>query len=230
MHRMGQETASAAMNILIVEDEAVLGDMLQSKLSQEGYQARWACSISEAWALLDVFEPDLIALDVMLPEGENAGFDFAKALRQSEISLPILFLSARDSTQDRIEGLDLGGDDYLTKPYSLDEFMARVRALLRRESKQKQAQIQRGSLSVDLQKRQVTWQGSSLDLSKREFALLELFVLHPERVFNPEEVLERIFPETNTDRRLIRVYIHYLRQKIAKDIIKTTTGGYRLGV
>ncbi len=218
------------MNVLIVEDEAILGEMLLAKLSAEGYEARWADSLEEAWVQLDLFEPDLIALDIMLPEGEDAGFEFASALREVNITTPILFLSARDTTEDRITGLDLGGDDYLVKPYSLDEFMARVRALLRRESKVKQSRLERSFLMIDFHKRQVSWQGKGIDLSKREFALLELFALHPERIFNPEEILERIFPDTDTDRRLIRVYIHYLRQKIAKEVIKTATGGYRLGV
>ncbi|MEZ4631829.1 MAG: response regulator transcription factor [Deinococcales bacterium] len=218
------------MNILVVEDEAILAQMLRAKLEHEGYNVRWADCIEKAWDQLAQVEPDLIALDVMLPEGEDAGFDFAKRLRLSEVNIPILFLSARDSTEDRIQGLDLGGDDYLVKPYNLDEFMARVRALLRRESQVKSSLIQRGLLELDLQKRQVSWDKTPISLSKREFALLELFALNPDRIYDPDELLERIFPETETDRRLIRVYIHYLRQKLAKNIILTATGGYRLGL
>lgn len=218
------------MNILVVEDEKILAETLLALLASEGYQARWADCLEAAWQELANNEPDLIALDIMLPEGENAGFEFAKALRDMDSTIPILFLTARDTVEDRVTGLDLGGDDYLVKPYSLDEFMARVRALLRRESKTKKVNLQRGDLEVNLRERKVVWKEKEITLSKREFAMLELFVLQPERIYTAEDLLERIFPGVDTSTRVVRVYIHYLRQKIAKEIITTATGGYRLGV
>ncbi len=218
------------MNILIVEDEKILAETLLALLKSEGYQAVWADCLEAAWQELAENEPDLIALDIMLPEGENAGFEFAKALRDMETTIPILFLTARDTVEDRVAGLDLGGDDYLVKPYSLDEFMARTRALLRRESKIKKANLQRGDLEVNLRERKVCWKEKEIVLSKREFAMLELFVLQPERIYTAEELLERIFPGVDTGTRVVRVYVHYIRQKIAKEIIATATGGYRLGV
>lgn len=217
------------MTILIVEDEPVLAQVLQKALAREGYRPVWAASVEAAWEFLVEVEPSLIALDVMLPEGEDAGFGFARELRETGSAVPILFISARDTTQDRVTGLDLGGDDYLVKPYSLDEFMARVRALLRREAQTKQAVFERGPLRVDFRRRCTYWRGREVALSEREFALLELFALNPERVYSSQELLERIFPGADSGTRVIRVYVYYLRQKLAPEAIQTAPGGYRLG-
>ncbi len=217
------------MTILIVEDEAVLAQVLLKTLAHEGYRPLWAPSLERAWELLIEEEPNLIALDVMLPEGEDAGFEFAAALREAGNTIPILFVSARDTTQDRVAGLDLGGDDYLVKPYSLDEFLARLRALLRREAQTKQAVFERGSLKVDFRKRYAAWQGSEVALSEREFALLELFALNPDRIYTSNELLEKIFPGADSGTRVIRVYVYYLRKKLAPEAILTASGGYRLG-
>ena len=218
------------MTILIVEDEPVLAQVLLKTLAHEGYRPLWASSVARAWELMIETEPDLIALDVMLPEGEDGGFEFARALRETGNTIPILFVSARDTTQDRVAGLDLGGDDYLVKPYSLDEFLARLRALLRRESQTKQAVFERGPLRVDFRKRRVAWRGHEVALSEREFALLELFALNPERIYSSNELLEKIFPDADSGTRVIRVYVYYLRQKLAAEVIQTVSGGYRLGV
>ncbi len=215
--------------VLIVEDEKVLAQGLLGLLNQEGYNAMWADSIEVAWEILDDFEPDIIVLDVILPEGEDAGFEFAHALREVGVVTPILFVTARDSIEDRVEGLDLGGDDYLVKPYSLDEFMARVRALLRREVQTKQANFKRGPLEVDLRKRKVVWQNQEVKLSEREFAVLEQFTLYPDKIFLPHELLEHLFPNAEGT-RIVRVYIHHLRHKLGAEIITTISGGYRLGV
>ena len=218
------------MTILIVEDEKLLAQVLLKTLAHEGYRAAWADSVEAAWSLLVEAEPDLIALDIMLPEGEDAGYAFARDLRASGVTIPILFMSARDTIEDRVTGLDLGGDDYLVKPYSLEEFMARVRALLRREAQTKQALLQRGPLEVDFRKRRTCWQGEEISLSDREFALLEQFALNPDRIYSPDELLEKIFPGADSGTRVIRVYVHYLRQKLNPGVITTASGGYRLGV
>jgi DNA-binding response OmpR family regulator len=218
------------MTVLIVEDEAILGQTLKKLLEHEGYQARWADSLTSAWACLLDMEIDLIALDIMLPEGEDAGLKFADELRSSGDTTPILFLSARDTVEDRVAGLDLGGDDYLVKPYSLDEFMARVRALLRREAQTKQSVLRRGPLELDFRKRSVRWENKEVVLSEREFALLEHFARNPERIYTAEELLDKLFPEADSGRRVIRVYVHYLRQKLGEAVIATASGGYRLGV
>ncbi|MGL4608711.1 MAG: response regulator transcription factor [Trueperaceae bacterium] len=218
------------MTILVIEDEAILGQTLKSLLEYEGYQAHWVDSLQGAWECLVTLQPDLIALDIMLPEGENAGFDFAEALRSSGDTTPILFVSARDTVEDRITGLDLGGDDYLVKPYSLGEFTARVRALLRREAQTKQSVLRRGPLELDFRKRNVKWDSKDISLSEREFALLEHFARNPERIYTAEELLDKHFPEADSGKRVIRVYVHYLRQKLGEAVITTASGGYRLGV
>jgi two-component system, OmpR family, response regulator QseB len=218
------------VNILIVEDEAILGETLKALLQRNNYSATHADSYESAWDAFINLEPDLVALDVMLPEGEDAGFEFARELRESGYTGPILFLTARDTIEDRVQGLDLGGDDYLIKPFSLDEFMARVRALLRRETTTKQAMFKRGDLELDFRQRRVLWRSQEVTLSEREFALLELFALNPDKVYTSDELLERIFPNADSGTKVIRVYIHYLRQKIAEQVIVTASGGYRLGV
>ena len=218
------------MTVLIVEDEGLLAQVLLKTLAHEGYRAVWADSVGAAWDLLAEVEPDLIALDIMLPEGENAGYDFARDLRVGGVNVPILFVSARDTVEDRVTGLDLGGDDYLVKPYSLDEFMARTRALLRREAQTKQTVFQRGPLEVDFKMRRTLWESSEVNLSDREFSLLEQFALNPDRVYTPDELLDKIFPGADSGTRVVRVYVHYLRQKLGPEVVTTASGGYRLGV
>ncbi|RIH84603.1 Transcriptional regulatory protein CusR [Meiothermus luteus] len=218
------------MRILLVEDELDLGQALTALLRQERYEVGWATCLEEAYRLLAEAEPDLLVLDVMLPEGENAGFELARKLRESGFLNPILFLTARDALDDRVEGLDLGGDDYLTKPFDIPEFLARVRALLRRESQVKRGKFERGPLRVDFISRRVYWNGQEVALSKQEFALLEAFALHPEKVFTLEELLLRFFPEAASGVYAVRMGVARLRSKLGPDIVVTVPGGYRLGV
>ncbi|MEM7734238.1 MAG: response regulator transcription factor [Deinococcota bacterium] len=217
------------MFVLVVEDEVTLGDGLGRSLRASGYDVAWAQSLTEARTLLPQRDPDLITLDVMLPEGEHAGFTLAQEIREVS-AVPILFLTARDAVEDRIHGLDLGGDDYLVKPFSLDEYLARVRALLRRDAQVKKAKLVCGPLELDLARRSAHWQGDLLQLSEREFALLELFAMNPERLYAPAELLDKLFPNADSGLKVIRVYVHYLRQKLSKDAIVTVQGGYRLGL
>ena len=218
------------MRILVVEDEDGLRKPLAAMLRRQGYEVREAASLDEAWDAFVEAEPDLVSLDVMLPEGEDAGFRFAEELRAAGYAGPILFVTARDAVEDRVEGLDLGGDDYLVKPFSLEEYAARVRALLRRGSPVRKSRFERGPLSVDLAARKVFWQGREVALTGKEFALLELFVLNPDRVFSAEELLDRLFPGSDSGLRIVRVYIHRLRHKLGPEVIATVPGGYRLGV
>ncbi|MER3442635.1 MAG: DNA-binding response regulator [Meiothermus sp.] len=218
------------MRILLVEDEEGLAQPLLALLRRERYATTWVSSVEAAYAVLADAEPDLLILDVMLPEGEDAGFELAQGLRQGGYKGSILFLTARDTIEDRVHGLDLGGDDYLVKPFSLTELLARVRALLRRSAHSKQAYIARGPLRVDQSGRRVFWQQQICELSEKEFALLELLALHPEKTFAVEELLERFFPQSESGHRILRVYVHRLREKLAPEAIVTVPGGYRLGV
>lgn len=161
------------MRILLVEDEAGLAGPLVALLRRERYEVEWADNTSQAQTLVDEHEPDLIALDVMLPEGDDAGFRFARQLREGGFNGAILFLTARDTVEDRVLGLDLGGDDYLVKPFSLEEFLARVRALLRRGGTTRQTIFERGPLRVEFASRKVYWNQRLVSLSDKEFALLE---------------------------------------------------------
>lgn len=218
------------MRILLVDDEEDLARALAALLRAERYEVRWAGSIDDAYEALADGEPDLVILDVMFPEGEAAGFALARDLRDARVDIPVLFLTARDALEDRVEGLDLGGDDYLTKPFATEELLARVRALLRRDGTQRTALLARGPLEIDFRARVVRWAGGPVALSDREFALLETFALHPERAYAVEELAERHFPNAASGPYVVRTYVFRLRRKLGPEAIRTLPGGYRLGV
>mgnify|MGYP002779242946 CR=1 FL=1 len=218
------------MNILVVEDERDIAEPVVQLLRAQRYEVTWAASLERAYEAFGERDYDLAVLDVMLPEGEDAGFSLAEGLRGVGFCGSILFLTARDSVEDRIRGLDLGGDDYLIKPFSLKELLARVRALLRRESPTKSAAFRRGELEVGFAKRQVLWGGREVRLSEREFAMLELFALNPHKVFAVDELLDRFFPDAASGQRVVRVYVRQLRHKLRDDVIATVPGGYTLGL
>ena len=218
------------MNILLLEDERDIAEPVTQLLRAQRYEVVWVASLEDAYDALAEREFDLAILDVMLPEGESAGFELAAGLREVGFAGSILFLTARDSVEDRIRGLDLGGDDYLIKPFSLKELLARVRALLRRESQTRTATFSRGQLEVDFTRRKVFWCAQEVRLSEREFALLELFSLYPDKVFTASDLLERFFPDATSGNRVVRVYINQLRQKLADEVFETVPGGYMLGL
>ncbi|GIW24355.1 response regulator transcription factor [Meiothermus sp.] len=218
------------MRILLVEDETDLARLLTKLLNRERHQVEWARSQLEAYAKLEALEPDLVILDVMLPEGDAAGFSFAEQLRQGGYSGAILFLTARDALEDRVTGLDLGGDDYLIKPFELEELLARVRALLRRGTPTRSNFLDRGSLRVDFTNRKVLWDNREVDLTPKEFALIELLALYPERVYTVDELLTQLFPNAASGHHILRMYVKRLREKMQPEVIKTIPGGYRLGL
>lgn len=213
-----------------MEDETDLARALLALLAQERYQPEWADCVEQAYAKLAEAEPDLLVLDAMLPEGEDAGFELAQDLRHSGCQKPILFLTARDTLEDRVQGLDLGADDYLTKPFDVPEFMARVRALLRREGQTKQSALERGPLRLDFVARRVFLAGREVVLTEKEFVLLEVLALSPDRVFTVNELLDRVFPEASSGHHALRMYVSRLREKLAPEAIVTVPGGYRLGL
>jgi len=143
------------MRVLLLEDEEDLRQALLALLKGQGLEAVGAASLAEAREALVEAEPDLLVLDVILPEGEDAGFRFAEELRELGLEIPILFLTARDAVEDRVRGLDAGGDDYLVKPFAVEEFLARVRSLARRQAQRKRTRFQIGDLEVDLARRVV---------------------------------------------------------------------------
>ena len=218
------------MNILLLEDETDIAEPVVEALEDDRYDVVWVRDATQALAAVAEREFDLLLVDVTLPEGAYAGFEFVRHVRDAGYAGPLMFVSARDAVSDRIRGLDLGGDDYLVKPYSLDEMLARVRALVRRTAQSKRSVIDQAALHVDLTARTVAWSGRPVALTDREFAILELFALHPERVFTVDELLDRFFPDAASGHRVVRVYVSQLRQKIDPDVIRTMAGGYRLGL
>jgi len=217
------------MRVLLLEDQADIAEPLVDSLRHDRYEVSWVTSRDDALQAFSTSTFDLAVIDVMLPSGDDAGFDLAHELREVGFGGQILFISARDTEADTVRGLDLGGDDYLIKPFGLQEFMARVRALLRRSAQTKRSVLERSPLRVDLESRRVAWDGEQIEVSEREFAILELFALYPERVFSVDELLERFFPDASSGAGVVRVYVSQLRHKIANGIIRTVSGGYRLG-
>lgn len=218
------------MKILLLEDHADIGNALAEALRHERYQVEWVTSEAAAARAAAEQRFDLAVLDVMIGAREDAGFELASQLRDAGFEGQVLFVSARDAEVDRVRGLDLGGDDYLVKPFGLAEFLARVRALLRRRAQTRRSVLERPPLHVDLTNRRVTWEDREVTLSRREFEMLELFAHYPDRVFTAEELQERLFPEAGSGPRVVRVYVSQLRQKLAGSVIETVPGGYRLGL
>lgn len=213
--------------MLLVEDDPSLGQTLLESLAVQGFRLRLVTSAEAAWEALWQDAVDLIVLDVMLPEGEEAGFELARGLREAGFHQPILFLTARESLPDRVQGLEVG-DDYLAKPFALAELIARLRALARR-GEVRPTVVKAGPLEVALEKCEVRYQGQMIRLTSKEYQLLELFVLNPGRIFTREEVLERIWgPGFEFDSNLIDVYVKNLRKKLSENLIETVRGlGYR---
>jgi DNA-binding response OmpR family regulator len=202
------------VRILVVEDERKVANFIRQGLTEEGHTVEVAPDGATALDLLvGGPPPDLVVLDLMLPKVD--GFAILKAARQRRVTTPVLILTARDSVADKVRGLDLGADDYLTKPFAFDEFLARVRALLRRGTVAGTPRLQLGDLTLDPATREV-WRGSRrITLTTREYALLEYFMRNPGRVLTRPMLAEHVWgldfdPESN----IVDVYVGYLRRKV----------------
>ena len=221
------------MKILVVEDERKLGQFIQKGLQEAAYTATLVGTCAAAEDALAESHYDAIVLDIGLPDG--SGLDVLRRWRQSGFSEPVVILSARGQVDDRITGLNLGADDYLPKPFSFDELLARLRSLLRRESKQKRTRYEHAGIGMDLLSRKVTAAGQPVDLTGREFALLELFLANPGRVLTRTQIAERIWETSfDSETNLIDVYVKKLRTKLPNGpdgtpLIRTVRGtGYVL--
>ncbi|WP_425145265.1 response regulator transcription factor [Deinococcus sp.] len=219
------------MRVLIVEDDAFIAELLSDGLADDGYECDVASSAAQGEELARLFPYGVLILDVMLPEGAEAGFGLGQRLRQYGLPTPILYLTARGTVGDRIRGLDIG-DDYLGKPFDFGELRARLRALLRRASghPRNTVALQEGWM-LDLSGREVLKGELRAELTRREFLLLELLVLHPGRVFGRDEIIERLWGgEGGVEPKVIDVYVSTLRRKTHESLIETVRGsGYRLG-
>ena len=220
------------MRVLLVEDERKLGELLRRGLGEEGYAADLADRGEEALWMARAVDYDAIVLDVMLPGAD--GFEICRRLRGSGVWTPVLMLTARDAVDDRVSGLDVGADDYLTKPFAFEELLARIRALARRASVERPAVLEVGDLRLDPAAHRV-WRGEQeLDLSVKEFALLEVFMRRPGVALTRTQLLNGAWDLAFESRsNVIDVYVRYLRQKIDRpfgcDSIETVRGvGYRL--
>jgi two-component system OmpR family response regulator len=220
------------MRVLVVEDDVKMAGLLRRGLVEEGLAADVARTGDDALWMARATEYDTIVLDVMLP-GAN-GFEVCRRLRESGTWTPVLMLTARDSVDDRVSGLDAGADDYLTKPFSFAELLARLRALVRRVPVERPAILEVGDLTVDPATRQV-WRGEAeIPLSAKEFALLETFMRRPGQVLSRYQLLEHCWDYAYENRsNVVDVYVRYLREKIdrpfGRNSIETVRGaGYRL--
>ncbi len=226
------EAHNTAMRVLVVEDEVKLGKLLVRGLGEEGHIADLAEDGTRAIGMARAMQYDVILLDVMLPGLD--GYGVCRRLRRDGIWSPVLMLTARDAVEDRVEGLDAGADDYLMKPFSFEELLARLRALGRRAPRERPSVIEVGDLRLNPAAHRA-WRGEvELDLSAKEFALLELFMRHPGAVLTRDQLLERAWDIAFENRsNVVDVYIRYLREKIDRpfgaDSLETVRGvGYRL--
>jgi|ERR1035437_8434727 two-component system, OmpR family, response regulator QseB len=214
------------MRLLLVEDDSMIGDSVRQGLRQDGFTVDWVRDGLGAELALHNEVYDLLVLDLGLPKKD--GLDVLKTLRHRGNRIPVLILTARDTVADRVKGLDAGADDYLVKPFDLDELAARIRALLRRQSGRAEPAIQFGDLRLNPATHEVTFQGKPLSLSAREFSLLEVFLDRPGMVLSREQLEEKLYGwgeevESNT----VEVYIHALRRKLGQEFIKNVRGvGY----
>ncbi len=216
------------MRILIVEDEAKLAELIARGLREEGHAVDTIGNGEEAVWLAASTAFDAIVLDVMLPGLD--GFAVCRRLREKAIWTPVLMLTAREAVEDRVAGLDAGADDYLAKPFSFDELVARLRALLRRAPVERPTLLEVDALRLDPAAHRA-WSGETeLDLSAKEFALLELFMRNPGAVLSRDQLLDGAW-DMSFERRsnVIDVYVRYLRGKVGRETIETVRGvGYRL--
>ncbi len=229
------DSAATALRVLVVDDEPNIVDVISMALRYEGFAVAAAGSGAEAIARVTDFRPHLVVLDIMLPDME--GFDVAERLSAKRIDVPIIFLTARDATEDKVRGLTIGGDDYVTKPFSLEELVARIRTILRRSglAEEDSNRLVFEDLELDEDTREVTRGGRQIELTATEYRLLRYLMLNGRRVLTRSQILDHVWEyDFGGDARVLETYISYLRKKIDADrapLIHTVRGvGYALRV
>ncbi|ASW57668.1 DNA-binding response regulator [Plantactinospora sp. KBS50] len=205
------------VRVLVVDDEATLTDLLSMALRYEGWEVRSAGTGSAAVRLARQFQPDAVVLDVMLPDFD--GLEVLKRLRAHDPAIPVLFLTARDAVEERIAGLTAGGDDYVTKPFSLEEVIARLRGLMRRAGSavtaREEAVLSVGDLTLDEDSHEVRRDGQLIALTATEFELLRYLMRNPRRVLSKAQILDRVWNyDFGGQANVVELYISYLRKKI----------------
>jgi two-component system response regulator MprA len=218
-------------DILVVDDDRRITSMLSRALRAEGYEVRTANDGGEGLTRVRERQPDLLVLDLLMPGVD--GLEVCRRLRE-ESDLPILILTAKDETEDRVQGLDSGADDYLVKPFALDELLARVRALLRRRETREERVLRFADLALDLTSRIATRGEQGIELTTREFELLAYFMRHPREVLAQDQILDRVWDgQYDAESNVLHVYVGYLRNKLEAGgqprLIHTVRGvGYAL--
>ncbi|MBO0900916.1 response regulator transcription factor [Cellulomonas sp. zg-ZUI222] len=216
------------MRVLVVDDEVGLVHALRRGLTAEGFAVDAAHDGATGLAMAVDGAYDVLVVDVMLPR--RNGYEVVTALRAQDVWTPVLMLSAKDGEHDVADGLDVGADDYLTKPFSFVVLVARLRALVRRPVAPRPAVLQAGALTLDPASREVTRDGRPVGLTVRETALLEYLLRHADRVVGKIELLDHVFDTGGEDPNVVEVYVGYLRRKLGRDAVTTVRGaGYRVG-
>jgi two-component system, OmpR family, response regulator len=225
--------AAPAHRILVVDDEPNIVDVITMALRFQGFATESAATGREAIAAVGSFKPDLVVLDVMLPDME--GFEVARRLGAQRARVPVLFLTARDATDDKVRGLTLGGDDYVTKPFSLEELIARIRTILRRAglAEADSSRLVFEDVELDDDAHEVMRGGTPVDLTATEYRLLRYFMLNPRRALTRVQLLEHVWDyDFGGDARVLETYVSYLRKKLdahGAPLIHTVRGvGYAL--
>jgi two-component system OmpR family response regulator len=228
-------THTESHRVLVVDDEPNIVDVISMALRFQGFAVESAGTGAEAIAAVGSFRPDLILLDIMLPDME--GFDVARRLGAERSRVPIIFLTARDGTEDKVRGLTLGGDDYVTKPFSLEELVARIRSILRRAglAEPESSRLVFEDLELDDDAHEVSRAGAPVDLTATEYRLLRYLMLNPRRVLTRPQLLEHVWEyDFGGDARVLETYVSYLRKKLdvhGPPLIHTVRGvGYALRV
>jgi len=219
------------MRVLVIEDEDKMADVIRRGLEEENFEVDVASDGNRGLELAKASQPDFIILDIGLPGID--GFEVAREIRAAGVRSPVLMLTARDTTEMKVKGLDSGADDYLTKPFAFAELLARLRALQRRTLPPESTSLQIGDLALNLITRRASRGGVEIQLTNKEFALLEFFMRHPDEILSREILSEKVWEETfDTLTNVIDVYINYLRNKIDRSfepkVIHTVRGvGYK---
>jgi two-component system OmpR family response regulator len=227
----------SGQRILVVDDESSISDLIATSLKFVGFEVRTAATGSQALTIAEEFKPHAMILDVMLPDLD--GFEVCRKIRNEGIEVGVLFLSAKDEMKDKVQGLTIGGDDYMTKPFSLEELVARLRALLRRIGAVPQSiedeKIRFADLELDEATHEVRRAGKLLELSPTEFTLLRYLLINADRVVSKSQILDHVWDyDFGGDAGIVETYISYLRKKIDvfnPPLIHTVRGvGYRLRI
>lgn len=217
------------MRILLVEDDRMIGSAVQRGLTIDGYSIDWVETAADAELALETTGYDAILLDLGLPD--KSGLEILAELRKKGNQATVIILTARDAVSDRISGLDGGADDYLVKPFDLDELSARMRAVQRRRQGRAEPLLVQGELELNPASHSCRWKGNSIQLSSREFSLLQTLVEQPAVVFSRSQLEDSLYSwNGEIESNAVEVYIHNLRKKLSPDLIKTIRGvGYTLG-